>query len=305
MRPAEHLELDELRVLARDAVELVADSARLVPGALDVEAADRLGGGLLADRLALAVALQLDLDAGRGELRALARVRTASARIPRRVCRTPASSTPWWLERSCSRSPFSVYISSFSRPWPAAVGCDRQERSPPRRGRLGRQTWTAYQSPPNVGAEQPPAGRSRPRARVFPGALVSQSPMRGAPIIPRARYNASTGYCLYKYIMIFSRLCTRSTFSAIRSAGASSSCSRPVSNRRARSPRSSGPSSGSPSPRCPSTSASCARRGSRRCAPRAPVGSTPSTRSRCATSTPGSTTSARSGPRTWTRSPPR
>ena len=124
MRPPEHLELDELRVVARD-VDRARRGCR--PGSsqerqtLKPPAAWR--ARLLGDRLALLVALQPDLDAGRGELRALAR---GSGRrrlvIPDRVCRTPASSTPPAASAILSALPSSVYISSCSAPWPAAAG---------------------------------------------------------------------------------------------------------------------------------------------------------------------------------------
>ena len=70
--PAEHLELDELRVLAREAVQLVADAAGLVPRAPDGEAGGLLEPGLLLHRLPLGVAGQLHADAARAELRDLA-----------------------------------------------------------------------------------------------------------------------------------------------------------------------------------------------------------------------------------------
>src|SRR3954468_18046383 len=69
--PAEHLELDDLRVLGGDLVQLVADATRLVPRAPDVVAADRHGARLLGDGLPLLVARERDVDARRLELRDL------------------------------------------------------------------------------------------------------------------------------------------------------------------------------------------------------------------------------------------
>jgi hypothetical protein len=72
VRLAENLELDQLRVLGGDVVELIPYSARLVPGAPNGVATDRHGPRLLGDRLALRVSLEGDLDARGLELRALA-----------------------------------------------------------------------------------------------------------------------------------------------------------------------------------------------------------------------------------------
>ena len=69
--PAEYLELHELRILAREAEELVADAALLVPGAPDGETGRLLERGLLLHRLPFGVAGQLHADAARAELRDL------------------------------------------------------------------------------------------------------------------------------------------------------------------------------------------------------------------------------------------
>jgi hypothetical protein len=84
MRPAEDFQLHQLGVLASDGEQLVPDAARLVPGPPDLESPGRLGGGLLGHRLALVVALQRDLDAGRGHLRALALGQHGVGADPRR-----------------------------------------------------------------------------------------------------------------------------------------------------------------------------------------------------------------------------
>ncbi len=47
-----------------------------------------------------------------------ARVSTAAASMPDRVCRTPASSTPPAASRIASALPRSVYISSCCWSWP-------------------------------------------------------------------------------------------------------------------------------------------------------------------------------------------
>ena len=59
---AEHLELDQLRVLLREAVQLVADAARLIPGSEDLVARRGLLGCQLLGRLAVLVLLDLDVD---------------------------------------------------------------------------------------------------------------------------------------------------------------------------------------------------------------------------------------------------
>ena len=71
IRPSDYVEVDYLGVFASHPVQLVSDSPRLVPGPVDVEAADRLRGGLRAHRPASPVALQPHLDAGSSQLGAL------------------------------------------------------------------------------------------------------------------------------------------------------------------------------------------------------------------------------------------
>ena len=120
----EDLELDELRVVLSHVVELVADAPRFVPGPVYVVATGRLGGGLLGDRLALAVTGQLDLDAGGSELRALAPRQDGLCSESRlRLSHAGELGAPCGLGDLVGR-PLSVYISrpSSSTPWPEAAG---------------------------------------------------------------------------------------------------------------------------------------------------------------------------------------
>jgi hypothetical protein len=64
----EDQQLDKLRVPVGDLVQLVAKPARLIPGPPHLEAGGALGGRLLTDRLAPAVALDDDPDAGGDQL---------------------------------------------------------------------------------------------------------------------------------------------------------------------------------------------------------------------------------------------
>jgi hypothetical protein len=66
-RPADHLQLHDRRVALRERVELVADAAGLVVGAIDLIAGRRHRVGLLADRLATPVSLQAHVDAARAQ----------------------------------------------------------------------------------------------------------------------------------------------------------------------------------------------------------------------------------------------
>src|SRR5262245_11788293 len=62
-RVPEHLELDEARVPPRDVIQLVADPARLIPGAPDGVACGGLLSRELFDRLAIAGLLEAELQA--------------------------------------------------------------------------------------------------------------------------------------------------------------------------------------------------------------------------------------------------
>ncbi len=70
---AEHHELDQLRVVLREAVELVADAPILVPRPPDVEPGRGLLGSQLPGGLAVLVLLDLDIQAARLESLRLAR----------------------------------------------------------------------------------------------------------------------------------------------------------------------------------------------------------------------------------------
>ena len=117
---AENLELD-LRVAPRDVVELVTDTAGLVPRTPDRESIERLELGLLADRLPLVVAHEVDFDAPVPESGRTAMSEDDLRTDPVRGLLNIQQLEPSLFAAMTSAGPWTTYISSFSFCGPPAT----------------------------------------------------------------------------------------------------------------------------------------------------------------------------------------
>ena len=183
-------------------------SSRMPPGSSHerqtVEPAGRLGGGLLGHRLALLVALQRDLDAGRGHLRPLALGQDGVGPDPRR--RLPDAGeldAPGGLGDRCRRCPPACTSRAARARFrtPRARPPARSRTPPARRWRYDLTTWHSPHRPVNE-REHPRRSSSvfevsdRTRRRLdAPGCSRSNGPGRYSPrgggVTPRILRHAS------------------------------------------------------------------------------------------------------------------
>ena len=193
MRPAEDLQLHQLRVPASDVEQLIPDAARLVPGPPDLESPGRLGGGLLGHRLALVVALQRDLDPGRGHLRALALGQDGVGADPRR--RLPHAGqldTPGGLGDPAGVALQGEHLQLLAvgrRAGGWGTQCRQRRQQHDRQGRAGQPVSRAAAARGVVSGRRCHGtlltGRRLQCAGLYPGKRTGDSPYAGTYRLPR------------------------------------------------------------------------------------------------------------------------